>query len=182
MQRSPNYPTTPDGVNKLHDYLRGVGRVLQTLRSFASVPDVASNPSENQARTEQQGGEIPSNQEQPEAAGSLSTGQPAPAIEPPTQPAPALERHAQKVKVTGFAGWYQNQAPATPEQPPKIPYYENRNTKQPEGVAVCPVCGKTFVKNHKKQVYCCNPCKYQNHANKHGKPYKFEGVIYYPAN
>lgn len=170
------------------DYLRGVGRALQTLKSFAvQTPDVNVAPVS-----------LSSKGATPSIGGGASTAAPEPIAAPePPSAAPEPNTH-KKIIVTGFVGGSDSgddtsttdtirgggaSGTATPE--PSATYenrkYENRKYDSiARGVAVCPICGAQFVKNHHKQVYCSDVCKYQNHANKHGKPYKFGGVWYYP--
>lgn len=116
-------------------------------------------------------------------------------------PEPAAP-HAPKVKINGFLppepepeptpGEDADQTPEpTPEPATRINenrIYDNRKPATPsptaatdaDGLAVCPVCGRQFIKNHKKQIYCCNDCRYQNQANKTGRPFKMAGKTYLP--
>jgi len=112
-------------------------------------------------------------------------------------PEPAAP-HAPKVKINGFLPPEPEPepTPATDAEPTPEPgarinenrIYENRKPATPsptpatdaDGLAVCPVCGRPFIRNHKKQIYCCNDCRYQNQANKTGRPFKMAGKTYLP--
>ena len=112
-------------------------------------------------------------------------------------PEPAAP-HAPKVKINGFLPPEPEPEPTpgadaepTPEPATRINenrIYENRKPATPsptpatdaDGLAVCPVCGRPFIRNHKKQIYCCNDCRYQNQANKTGRPFKMAGKTYLP--
>jgi hypothetical protein len=55
----------------------------------------------------------------------------------------------------------------------KIGFYNSVLTNNPDqnapavpGVGTCPTCQKSFTKNHKKQVYCQDACRYSAHKAK----------------
>lgn len=49
-----------------------------------------------------------------------------------------------------------------------------------DNIRYCKYCGRGFVPNHSKQIYCCNEHRGQACADRNGKSYWFAGVKYEP--
>lgn len=107
--------------------------------------------------------------------------------QPPTPAADAPNRHAQKIVIRGFATDSDtdtppsNQAAKQPTPPAHVTKPVTENVTIGDGWKYCELCGKPYQPRHARQKYCCEPCKFQACANRHGKPYTFNGVVYTPA-
>jgi len=95
---------------------------------------------------------------------------------------PAAARHTQKVVIRGFTTDSDtNPAPAVTPAPAHVTKPVTENVTIGDGWKYCELCGKPYQPRHARQKYCCEPCKFQACANRHGKPYTFNGVVYTPA-
>lgn len=142
------------------------------------------------------GGKLPAVDTPPPADAIAATAATPPADadrdqeqEPGTAAADA-NRHAQKIVIRGFAtdtppaDADREQEPTTPPARVTKPVTDNVTdnvTTIGDGWKYCELCGKPYQPRHARQKYCCEPCKFQACANRHGKPYTFNGVVYTPA-
>lgn len=101
-----------------------------------------------------------------------------------TTPAPPQQRRAHAApRVTGFSS---PDTLSTDPQPTDKPgteaatANESPNNSISKNTTVCPVCGNNFTPINNLQKYCSEPCRYQNWANKHRKPFSRNGTTYYP--
>lgn len=116
------------------------------------------------------------------------TPNPAAVPVPNEQPPEPTRKHPQKITIRGFGSNTDNEQPNEhPAARITKPVYEQPN-EQPnqtgvtigDGWKYCELCGKPYQPRHARQKYCCEPCKFQACANRNGKQYTFNGVIYSP--
>ena len=97
---------------------------------------------------------------------------------------PAAEPTSRQVVIKGFAPPSSDDTPtaSTPDgaQNQATTNGSARVVYVGDNIRYCQYCGRGFVPNHNKQIYCSNACRGQQCANRNGKTYYFAGVKYTP--